>query len=161
MRAGFRLTGGHVLAALLGFFTLILAANASFLYFAVKSYPGENEKKSYRQGLHYNDALKARTEQDALGWSAAIESIGRDGAAVTIVVAFAGRNGAPLGGLELVGALERPASDEGAQEIAFAPDGAGLYTAVVSAGPGAWDLRVTASSSGNERFQFANRVILP
>lgn len=161
MRAGFHLTGAHVLAALLGFFALIMAANASFLYFAFKTYPGEKEKKSYRQGLLYNNTLDARAAQEALGWSAAIESVVSDGEAVTLVVSFAGRNAVPLDGLQLTGALERPASKEGAQEFAFLAAGAGRYRAVINAGRGGWDLRVTASSSGGERFQFTNRVILP
>ncbi len=161
MRAEFHLTGGHVLAALLGFFALILAANGSFLYFAVKTFPGEKEKKSYRQGLLYNDVLDARAAQEALGWSAAIESVVTDGEAVTLVVSFAGRNAAPLDGLHLAGALERPASREGAQEFVFTPAGVGRYRAVIAAGRGAWDLKVSASSSVGERFQFTNRVDFP
>lgn len=161
MRARFHLTGGHVLAALLGFFALILAANGSFLYFAIKTFPGEREKKTYRQGLLYNDVLDARAAQEALGWRAAIESVVSDGEAVTLVVSFAGRNAAPLDGLDLSGALERPASKDGAQAFAFTPAGAGRYRAMFAAGRGAWDLKVSALSSAGDRFQFANRVILP
>ena len=155
------LTGGHVLAALLGFFALILIANASFLYFAVKTYPGEKEKKSYRQGLLFNDILEARAAQDALGWRAAIDSVVRDGDAVTLVVSFRDASGSTLDGLDLAGTLARPASDVGAQDVAFAPAGAGRYWAVVAAEAGAWDLTVTARSSADERFQFTNRVMLP
>jgi nitrogen fixation protein FixH len=161
MKAQFHLTGGHVLAALLGFFALIVAANASFLYFAVKSFPGEKEKKSYRQGLLYNEVLDARAAQEALGWSAAIDSIVRDGETVAVVVSFAGKNTAPLDELELAGALVRPASEEGEQSFAFTPAGAGRYEAVVAAGSGAWDMTVTASSAAGDRFQFTNRVTFP
>ncbi|MDZ7627969.1 MAG: FixH family protein [Parvularculaceae bacterium] len=161
MRTPFQLTGGHVLAALLGFFALIVAANASFIYFAVKTFPGEREKKSYRQGIHYNDALGARAAQEALGWRAAIESVVRDGEAVTLVVTFAGRNAAPLDSLALAGRVVRPASNEGEQAFSFAPSGAGRYTAVINAASGAFDLTVAASSSAGEQFQFTNRVIFP
>lgn len=155
------LTGGHVLAALLGFFALIMVANASFLYFAVKTYPGETEKKSYRQGLRFNDTLEARAAQDALGWRAAIDSAVRDGDAVTLIVSFKSASGSPLDGLDLAGTLARPASDEGEQQVAFTPAGAGRYAAAIAAESGAWDLTVTALSSADEQFQFANRVMLP
>jgi nitrogen fixation protein FixH len=155
------LTGGHVLAALLGFFALIIVANASFLYFAIKTYPGEKEKKSYRQGLLFNDLLEARAAQDALGWSAAIDSVDRDGDVVTLIVSFKSVRNAPLEGLELAGTLSRPASDVGERQLAFTPQGDGRYAAEVPAERGAWDLTVTASSSAGEQFQFMNRVMLP
>lgn len=155
------LTGGHVLAALLGFFALVVVANASFLYFAVKTYPGEKEKKSYRQGLLFNEVLDARAAQDALGWRAAIDSVVRDGDAVTLIVSFKGAGESPLGGLELAGTLARPASDEADRSVVFTPNGAGRYAAMLAVESGAWDLTVTALSSGGDRFQFTNRVILP
>ena len=155
------LTGGHVLAALLGFFALIMVANASFLYFAVKTYPGEKERKSYRQGLLFNEVLDARAAQDALGWRAAIDSVARDGGAVALIVSFRNARGAPLDGLELAGTLAKPASDAGEQPVAFTPAGAGRYSAAIAAESGAWDLTVTAISSADEQFEFTNRVILP
>ena len=155
------LTGAHVLAALLSFFALIIAANAAFLYFAVKTFPGEKERKSYRQGLLFNEVLDARAQQDTLGWRAAIESVARDGNAVTLVVSFEDKNAVPLEGLDLKGALTRPASEEGDQLVAFAPSGVGRYRAAIIATGGAWDLTVTASSGSEEEFQFTNRVILP
>lgn len=161
MSAQYKITGGHVLAALLGFFALIIAANAAFLYFAVKTFPGEKEKKSYRQGVQFNEVLEARAAQDALGWRASIDTIVREGEAVTLVVSFATGNAAPLDGLSVTGALVRPASTEGARDVAFAPAGAGRYEAVVAADAGAWDLSVTASSSSGARFEFTNRISVP
>lgn len=161
MRAHRKITGAHVLAALLGFFALIIAANASFLYFAVKTFPGEKEKKSYRQGVNFNETLEARAAQDALGWRASIDTIVREGGAVRLVISFVTTTAAPLDGLSVNGALVRPTSTDGAQNVAFAPAGAGRYEAVIPAGKGAWDLSVTASLSSGARFQFMNRISVP
>ncbi|MFN3959529.1 MAG: FixH family protein [Parvularculaceae bacterium] len=161
MKARAQLSGGHVLGVLLGFFALILAANAAFIYFAVKSYPGEKEQKSYRQGLLYNEVLTERALQAALGWSAAIEEILTEGSDAALIVSFHAANGRPLEGLVVAGSLQRPASSEGAQEFAFEPIGGGRYRAVVASPRGAWDLTVVASSAAGDRLQFTNRVVLP
>jgi nitrogen fixation protein FixH len=161
VKAHAQLSGGHVLGVLLGFFALILAANAAFIYFAIKSYPGEKEPKSYRQGLLYNEVLTERALQAALGWSAAIDEIRMEGAETALVVSFHGGGGQPLEGLTLAGTLQRPASSEGAHEFAFEPLGGGRYRAVVASPRGAWDLTVVASSAAGDRFQFTNRVVLP
>ena len=69
MARSFRLTGVHVLTAILAFFAVIIFVNAIFLTLALRSYPGEHEAKSYMQGLNYNERLAARERQAALGWT--------------------------------------------------------------------------------------------
>ena len=46
-----KLTGWHVLWIMLGFFGLMFTVNGIFLYHAITSFPGEDVKKSYLQGL--------------------------------------------------------------------------------------------------------------
>ncbi len=161
MKGSFQLSGGHVLAALLAFFALVVAANAVFIVFAVRSYPGEREKKSYRQGLHYNEVLDARAGQAALGWRASIDEVVGEVGGAKLIVSIRKGDAAPLNGLNLAGTLVRPASEDGAEEFAFTPLGAGRYEAIVDAAQGAWDLTVTATSATGDRFQFENRLIVP
>ena len=66
-----QLKGWHVLLMMLGFFSIMFTANGIFLYHAITSFPGEDVKKSYVQGLDYNRTLEARRAQRALGWAAA------------------------------------------------------------------------------------------
>lgn len=65
-----KLKGWHVLMCFIGFFGLMFAVNGVFLYHAITSFPGEDVKKSYVQGLDYNRTLSARKAQRALGWNA-------------------------------------------------------------------------------------------
>lgn len=160
MKAQVELTGRHVLLIGMAFFAAVIAVNAAFIMLAVRSYPGEQERRSYRQGLQYNAVLQERAAQAALGWRASIEDLAREGGSVRIVISLVRDNRTPIDGLDLSGALMRPVSREGRQTLAFAPLGGGRYEAIVAAAPGAWDISVSAVSDVGARFQFANRVIV-
>jgi nitrogen fixation protein FixH len=160
VKAQFQLSGRHILLITLAFFGTVIAVNAVFISLAVRSYPGEQEQKSYRQGLQFNAVLEDRAAQSALGWRASIEEASRDGEALRIVVMLRRKDQSPLDALDLEGVLTRPASGAGEQSLAFAPLGGGRYEAIAAAPAGAWDLAVTASSPFGERFQFTNRVIV-
>lgn len=67
---GKELKGWHVFLMMLVFFGIMFTANGIFLYHAITSFPGEDVKKSYVQGLDYNRTLEARKTQHELGWSA-------------------------------------------------------------------------------------------
>ncbi len=161
----FRLTGKHVLAALLGFFAMIFIANGIFLTVAVRSFPGEHVEKSYLQGLNYNDTLAEREAQAALGWRASIEEARLENGAAVIGVKFLDADAAPLSGLDLVSSLSRPASDESDQTLRFESVGRGLYRAVASdVGEGAWVLSVAAHRQHDDgdapALEFNAKVIL-
>ena len=64
-----KLKGWHVLLIKLGFFGVMFAVNGVFLYSAITSFPGEDVKKSYVQGLDYNATLEARRAQAEAGWT--------------------------------------------------------------------------------------------
>ncbi|MFN0022729.1 MAG: FixH family protein [Parvularculaceae bacterium] len=160
MRAEFELSGRHVLLMMLAFFASVIAVNAVFIAYAVRSFPGEQEKKSYRQGLQFNALLEERAAQAALGWRASIDDAAIAGDGFRIVVSLRSKDQSPLDGLNLAGALVRPASSDGEQALAFAPLGGGRYEAMVAVPRGAWDIAVTATSASGERFQFTNRVMV-
>ena len=69
----FQVRGWHVLTALLAFFGAIIAVNIAFAVIAVRSFPGEDVRRSYVQGLQYNDTLAERRVQQALGWQASAD----------------------------------------------------------------------------------------
>ena len=48
------LKGHHVLFWLMGFFGLMFVVNGVFLWAALSSFPGEDVRHSYLQGLQYN-----------------------------------------------------------------------------------------------------------
>ena len=160
MQREFRLTGRHVLLVLIGFFVVIIAANAVFMSFALRTFPGEKEEKSYLQGLNYNDRLHARAEQAKLGWTASISEVSFEHGLASIRLTMNDRSGLPLSGLEITGMLLRPAADEQDTDFVFEPRGEGDYAGAVSAGQGQWEMAGVATDDNGNQFEFATRLIL-
>lgn len=157
----FRLKGRHVLAMLLGFFALVAGANAIFITFAVRSFPGEEEKKSYLQGLHYNDRLAERRAQEALGWSAEVASAGLQDGVATIELIYRSADGAPIHALEVSGLIGRPASRTDDQALVFISASEGIYRAEIEGlAPGVWKLTARAQNMRGEAFELETKLVL-
>lgn len=153
------LKGGHVLAAMLAFFGVVIAINVGFVVVALRSFPGEDERRSYLQGLHYNDTLAERRVQQSAGWRAGAELRPSAGGAELLVVMRA-RDGVPLNGLSVSGALERRTSAQLDRALAFTPRGAGLYAARLDGlQPGEWRLRARANNSAGDALDFESELI--
>ena len=152
---GFRLTGWHVLAMLCGFFAVIFTVNFIFVSKAVSTFPGEDVKKSYVQGLNYNDALAARAAQAELGWQAEMGILG-SGETRQLVVRLLDADGAGLSSLDSVVTARRLATDDADTVLTLSPLGDGEYAADASAlEAGMWDMRLEAFHSGEETSSFA------
>ncbi len=146
---------------LIAFFLAIIAANAIFITLAVKSFPGEQEKKSYLQGLSYNDRIAARDAQNALGWSVEISNAGLADGRAAIDLLFKSGTASPLSTLAISGTLTRPAADGSDHEIIFVEVEPGLYRASLEGvAPGAWRLAATATSQRGETFALEKRLTL-
>jgi nitrogen fixation protein FixH len=157
----FRLTGRRVLAMLIAFFLAIIIANAIFITLAVRSFPGEQEKKSYLQGLAYNDSLAAREAQEKLGWTAEIAGARLLDRRAEIILRFKSDADAPISGLAVSGRLARPADDKSDHALAFVATAPGSYSAVVDGlEPGAWRLTAAASNARGDRFALEKRLTL-
>lgn len=153
------LTGRHVLLFILAFFGVIITVNMIFLTYALRTFPGESMKKSYLQGLHYNDILDERAAQAALGWRAEIVRADRVAGEGVIELQLFDESGAPLSALNVTGELRRPAHSRDDRLLSFAHRGEGLYHA--SAGPldaGVWALTVQAEDSAGEILDVTGRL---
>lgn len=148
-----RITGRHVLLAMIGFFGLIIAVNVAFVFLAVGSFPGEKVEKSYYQGLNYNDTLAERARQADIGWRLLLVSTPTAEAPPLIEVKLLSREGGPVFGANLTGKIVRPANDIGLQSLEFTALPGGLYrsTPPVPLGGGAWDLEVVARERDGEQ----------
>lgn len=161
MTSTFRLTGWHVLAMLVAFFLAIIAANAVFITLAVKSFPGEQEKKSYLQGIAFNERIAAREAQSALGWSAEIVRARRLNGAAEIELRFVSASKSPVSQLTLRGMLARPTDDNGDHPVEFVELEPGLYRAeIFGIAPGSWRLDATAISQAGGTFTLEKRLTL-
>lgn len=159
--ATFRLNGKHVLAILAGFFLTVIIANSIFIAFAIRSFPGEQEKKSYLQGLAYNDRIAEREAQDMLGWTVRIADAALSGNRSAIELEFLSATSAPISGLKISGLLVRPASDDSDRNFDFTDVGGGRYQATIDGtSPGVWRFEATAMSESGEEFRLEKRLIL-
>jgi len=161
MRQDFQLKGGHVFAILIAAFAAVIAANAVFITLAVRTFPGEEAKKSYVQGIAYNQRLAERDAQALLGWTAEIVRLERAGAGAEIELAFFDAQAAPLAGLEISGTLGRLVAQE-SHALAFREIAPGRYVAGIEAvGPGAWRLDASARGADAALFRLQKKLALP
>ncbi len=150
--AGFTIKGWHVLAAMVAFFGIIIAMNTVFMTFAFKTFPGEETRRSYVQGLEYNRVIEARRAQAELGWTAST-NLTAEFALVEILDA----TGQPVTGLRLVGTLQHPADMNQDRELTFTEIRSGVYAAGADNLPeGQWTL--AARAEGNTPFELESRL---
>ena len=137
--SSFRITGWHVLFAVVAFFGVVIAVDATFLVAAYRSFPGQVSVTPYEDGLAFNRDVARRQAQAALGWSATAAPV-----AGGVQVEIADRQGAPVQGLALTGLLRRPATEAGEIALKFSEASPGRYFATARPGGGAWDLEASA-----------------
>ena len=148
--SGKELKGWHVLLIMLGFCGVMFAVNGVFLYHAITSFPGEDVKKSYVQGLSYNDTLAAREAQAELGWTAEAGLQGNE-----LIFRLQDRDGAPLSNYVVIGERRRFATQNADQAIVYNAHPDGEYVAEAGAlAPGQWALRINVLDADAETVLF-------
>lgn len=148
--------GRHVLLALLGFFGVVMAANAALVYFAGQSWTGLTTEHSYTEGLRYNDTLDAAAAQKALGWSADIKV---DDAARSLTVVMRDAAGRPLDDLAVSGTLIRPTSEGFDRPVDLSFTGDGRYAGRLDLPlDGQWHLDLHAERQGGDTFRIEQRL---
>ncbi|HSM20417.1 MAG TPA: FixH family protein, partial [Hyphomicrobiales bacterium] len=99
-------TGRHMLAVILGFFAVVIAANAVLVVVATGSWTGLVARNGYVESQHYNEVLADARRQQRLGWHSALEAA-RHGLSFKIT----GADGRPLPGLAVAATLGRPTNE--------------------------------------------------
>ena len=147
---GKELKGWHVLLIMLGFFGVMFSVNGVFLFHAITSFPGEDIKKSYVQGLSFNDTLADRAAQAERGWSAEAGLVDE-----RLILRLQDAADAPLSGQFVVGELRRLATSQEDRAISFQPRMSGEYIADIGPlAPGQWLLRVNVFDAQGETVLF-------
>lgn len=154
-RPPFTVKGWHVAAGVVAFFVIVVAVDMSFLVTAYRTHPGQVEAKPYETGLIYNAELQRQRTQAALGWRAGAEAGDR-----TIEVLLEDRDGNPLTELTVSVLLQRPATEQGREQLKLTEAGPGRYTAAVGLS-GTWDARVEASDVQGHRLVAERRLTWP
>ena len=151
-------TGWHVFFAVVIFFSIIIVANISMVTLGVKSFPGEDTKQSYRQGIEYNNAIAERKRQAATGWSADIEI--KDKSAVVLKISDS--SGVTVRGLRVTGMLKHPAETDRDSVLKFAQAADGTYIAPIDAAlfGKQWLLVTSAKTTDGTKFDTHNELWL-
>lgn len=159
--APFRVRGVHVLLGMLLFFGAVIAINVAFAVAAVRSFPGEDVRRSYLQGLNYNETLAARRLQAANGWRAGATLIQTgDGAAVQLALHDA--HDRPLRNVSIKGDLRWPTDEHLDRALAFEPRGEGVYVAPLrTLQAGRWVLRGSVISTDGQSLDFEAELTWP
>ena len=149
------LRGWHVLVLILAFFGVTIGVNAAFITLALRTHPGEDVPRSYVQGLNYNETLERRRAQEELGWSAHYNLVD-DG----LVIEVLDREGAPVSGLQLAGAMIHPTDTSRDCEMVFEEDRSGVYRVDLPCREaGQW--RVHTINTGELPFEMEHDLWLP
>jgi nitrogen fixation protein FixH len=144
----------------IGGFLVVIAVNATLIFFAEDTFSGLETENAYERGLDYNTTLAAETAQKRLGWQyrAAISDVA-DGQR-TLSVRMTDQSGNPLDGLKVQAYLVRPSND--GMDVSLAPKSAGdgRYTAQFALpAPGQWELRLVARR-GDVAWQQSERLFV-
>lgn len=153
--------GKHVLAAMLGFFGIILVVNGIFTYFALSTFTGLSKDDAYRRGRAYNQTIEAAARQQALGWNVQAEHRFTADGAFELIVRPRDKNGAPLTGLRIEAYMARPTQADLDRSISVTETEAGLYRGTVDLpSKGQWDLELRASRGPGTDFVSQNRIVV-
>lgn len=133
--------GAHVLGAMLAFFAVIIAADATMIYKALTTFGGVDNPNAYRQGVAYNQRIARDAEQTLIGWHDDVEIV--DGQRLR--VSLRDRSGAPVAGKKLVARVGRPATDRFDATLDLAEVGSGEYAAALPVvAEGTWTVDLAA-----------------
>lgn len=137
------ITGKHVLIITVSAFAVIIAVNFTLAYKAVGTFPGLETKNSYVASQSFEARRQA---QDALGWQAeAVVGEGR------LELTLRDATGQPVQPASLTVLVGRPtvARDDLTLDLDYRQ---GVFSAPVDLAPGAWILKLDATSPDGVAF---------
>lgn len=153
--------GRHVLAALIGFFAIVMIVNGVMIYDALSTFGGLDTPDAYRIGLTYNQRIAEATKQAQLGWQ---DHFDLSGFPRRISYELKDGTGQPIRGLNLTARLGRPATNAFDRFIALIESQPGRYEAEVSdLAAGAWIIDIAATAANDDSkvvHQFRKRLWL-
>jgi len=130
--------GHHVLIGMVVFFGIVFTVDAIFVTQAIRTFRGEDEPRSYVQGINYNDVLERREAQAELGWTAISSVTSQE---IRLQISDADGNGVTE--LMLDARLRHPADSNLDIVLNLIGDGPGVYTTQTDIPLGLWTLVVS------------------
>lgn len=152
-RDTFRFTGRHMLAIMLAFFGVIIAANATMAFVANTSWTGFVVRNSYIASQEFNRKAEEGRRQAALGWRSELTIA--DG---TLRYALAGGEGGAVAVTGGSAAFRRPVSDAQDETVTLSPQGGGVLEGPAAEGDGVWIVEVLADAGLDAPYREVRRV---
>ncbi|MGE0022292.1 MAG: FixH family protein [Hyphomicrobium sp.] len=143
------LSGRHVLASMLAFFAVIIAADTVMIYKAVTTFGGVDNTNAYRDGLAYNTRIARARQQAELGWQATVDA---PVSPPRVRVALRDVAGNAISGLRVEATLGRPATVRADTALSLIEDTPGSIEAPhpQDAEAGAWHASVREFRAGDD-----------
>ena len=142
-------------------FLVVFFVNGAFVYYSLHSFSGLVTDRAYDKGLAFNTEIRAKRDQDALGWQAEVDVDLLLGISGRVEFTLKDRSGLPLVAAQVQAVLFRPVQAGFDQSFSLNEIRSGVYQGwVMVMQPGQWDLRIKASSSLGV-FRFVQRIHVP
>jgi nitrogen fixation protein FixH len=138
-------------------FAVVIAVNATMVWFAVGSFSGLYAHKARDRGLRYNEVVAEQKVRDALGWR--IDSTWRAEASC-LELTITGAHGEPLTGAHVSAELVRPAEKRPPLSVPMGALGDGRFAGQVDLpARGNWDIDIVVDYDG-KHFAVTRRMFL-
>ncbi|MFO1073614.1 MAG: FixH family protein [Geminicoccaceae bacterium] len=132
------------------FFAVVIAVNATMVWYALESWTGIATNDPYDQGLTYNRNLAAAEAQAALGWQSRLAARLTKGQAAEARFVLTDAQGGPIEGADVEASFERPTSEGVDFRLTLAPRDDGSYGASFALPvSGLWRVHITARRQGD------------
>jgi nitrogen fixation protein FixH len=151
--------GGHVLAAMLAFFAVIIVADTTLIYRALTTFGGVDNPNAYRQGVAYNQRIARDARQSLIGWQDEIVTVA---APERLRLTLRDPAGTAVGGKKVSAKIGRPATNRFDASLELTEVAPGQYEVPLpKAGEGAWivDLNVYDGGASTEPLYQARRRV--
>lgn len=162
MQASNGIRGVHVFWIVASFFTLIIGADAYFIFRALSTFPGEQVRNSYVLGLDYNREIEQRGRQAELGWTAEAGIV--DDGKTALVVRIADRTQAPVADLHVEASYFVIGGGRDEHRLVLTQSAPGEYRADLSdMHAGRAEFRIAAGRGENDAtlFQASKMMVIP
>lgn len=148
------ITGAQVFAAMMTFFGIIIAVNATMAIFAMRSWTGLVVENGYVASQSFNEEQAEARRQAELGWR---ERFGYARGKMTLTLSDAELR--PIGNARVTVKLERPSNDREDRQLVLTETAPGEYELATALSPGVWDADVLARTATGETLRRVYRFV--
>ena len=140
---------------------VVVAVNATLVYFAMHSWGGLVSDHAFERGIAYNRLIAEAAAEEALGWKADVAYQARAGGKdAALVVTLRSADGKPMNRAAITLEAQRPVEAQAPLAMALRYVGEGRYAAAADElRLGQWDIRMSVANDGHEA-HFTRRIFV-